>query len=164
MFSYYKSSLPLMLEINRLIDEKEVDKILKKMVTWNQDQWGYLTPKHDQKETLKIFSEMKEKFYITKFKQEIIGMFAISSQKSVDEKSIFNKLWYFYIDGGYRGLGVGSQMIKKAKEISKQQGAGMLILNTINPHLNKFYEKQGAIVVCDNFYLDNPTTLLKFNL
>lgn len=52
-------------------------------------------------------------------------------------------------------------MLEMAKKISASQGSQMLVLDTLNPELNKFYEKHGAAVVCESQLLRHPTTLMR---
>ncbi|MBS0286697.1 MAG: GNAT family N-acetyltransferase [Proteobacteria bacterium] len=43
--------------------------------------------------------------------------------------------------------GIRPNIIESAKKISESQGASMVVLDTLNPNLNHFYERCGAKVV-----------------
>lgn len=74
------------------------------------------------------------------------------------------KLTYVYVDASFRGLGVGGWMVEEAKRLAVEQGASLIVLDTLKPNVNRFYEKHGAKIVCESRALGFPTTKLKLSL
>jgi GNAT superfamily N-acetyltransferase len=71
---------------------------------------------------------------------------------------------FVFIESSFRGMGIGKQILEKAKDMAKAEHADLITLHTLNPNLNKFYEKQGARIVCDGNIGVNPTTFLRINI
>jgi GNAT superfamily N-acetyltransferase len=71
---------------------------------------------------------------------------------------------YVYIEESMRGLGLGSTIVKRAKDIAKRDGKNTMILDTLNPALNRFYQAQGATVLLESAYHSIPTEKLSINL
>ena len=71
---------------------------------------------------------------------------------------------YVYVDKNCRGLGFGKQLIEKAKYIAANQGANLILLDTLKPKLDRMYEKQGAQVVCEGRLYSHPTEILSISI
>lgn len=127
----------------------EKPKYLKQAAIWAEAAWGYL---EDFKGTLEDdIKEHADRFYIVTYNNEMIGMFGLYQYHSLSSKLVIDELNYVYIHPNFRKLGFGKEMIERAKEISRHENhADLLILETTNPELNKFYEKSGAKFVCDS--------------
>jgi GNAT superfamily N-acetyltransferase len=59
------------------------------------------------------------------------------------------KLTYVYVTEDFRGLGIGVQLMDFAKQKCKDMGSEQIVFDTLNPNLDRFYEKRGAKVVCE---------------
>lgn len=59
------------------------------------------------------------------------------------------RVWHLLVTEGYRSKGIGSQLIGRAKEIAKEMGARMLILETQSCNVSaiSFYLKHGFELV-----------------
>lgn len=153
---FFRGKLPL--HINKF-SEDNLDKVVTQAAIWHEMQWGYL---HHIKED--YFKERQDNFYIVKFNELPIGMFRLTDQLSIDNKMKIKHLSFVFVESTFQRMGVGNQIIKKAKEIAEKDNASLISLHTLNPTLNKFYEKQGAVPVCDGNIGINPTTLLRINI
>lgn len=74
------------------------------------------------------------------------------------------ELMYVYVEKEYRGFGFGKQTLEKAKKLSEASDANLILLDTLKPNLNKFYEKHGAQVVCEGKLFSHPTDVLAIKI
>lgn len=77
--------------------------------------------------------------------QEKLGGKRIRGVKGLD---------YFYIIDEMRGQGIGGMVLQKIKNIAKNQHAEFIVFDTISPRLNAFYERNGAKIVCDDWFYE----------
>lgn len=120
------------------------------------------------KETLSPLEFMEDlrcntnKFNLVFYNKQAIGMFRLDTFHL--EESRFNvlELTDVVIDSHFRNLGFGREMIAKAKEVAGKKKADMVVLETANPQLNRFYEKCGAKVVCENHFRDHLLSEVTF--
>jgi GNAT superfamily N-acetyltransferase len=74
------------------------------------------------------------------------------------------ELDYVYLDENKRDLGLGGLLVRYAKEQAKLQGCQTLVLDTLNPVLNRFYQSQGAHLLLESSYHTIPTEKLSIDL
>jgi GNAT superfamily N-acetyltransferase len=74
------------------------------------------------------------------------------------------ELDYVYLDENKRDLGLGGLLVRYAKEQAKLRGCQTLVLDTLNPLLNRFYKSQGAHVLLESSYHTIPTEKLSIDL
>lgn len=58
----------------------------------------------------------------------------------------------------------GHGRLEEAKRLSEASGANLILLDTLKPNLNKFYEKHGAQVVCEGSLFSHPTDVLTIKI
>ncbi len=124
----------------------------------------------------------QDKFYLLMYGEgplrQVIGMFALLDvkldeqiQSAFTEHKIPNvkELNYVYLAKNVRGLGMGSALVKHAKQVARNLHADVIVLDTLTPALNQFYIKNGATVICENRYPHHEenairTSVLRINL
>lgn len=126
----------------------------------------------------------KNEYYILVYGEgklaQPIGMFALldmplSSElkkKGTNNESAntIKELNCVYLSKSVRGLGLFSILMEKAKKIAKNElRASIVFLETLDPSLNRLYEKHGAKILCNSRYPKDPkesnsTTVLSITL
>ncbi|WP_131783526.1 GNAT family N-acetyltransferase [Legionella gresilensis] len=132
---------------------------------WAEDEWGYIRNKGVEYRE-ELMRNLSSKVYIGLFAGQPVAMFALID-RNFDEStgaSFAQELMYVYVDKNYRGLGFGKQIIDQAKQVTTQLGANLIVLDTLKPSLNRFYENQGAKIVCEGELFSHPTEVLRINL
>lgn len=126
----------------------------------------------------KLIAEFENNFYIATYENIPIGMFGFkdypikTENKDTKPEDKFaeafkknpgttKELVYVYVDQSFRNLGIGTSIIKKAKEICSNANVKHIVFDTLNPNLNRFYEKLGALEVCESNLFSFPTTWMK---
>jgi diamine N-acetyltransferase len=139
---------------------------LNQAAVWTEKKWGYIRGYPGLEKRKELLSKLQNDFYIVMYGKHAVGMFFLLDYPSFNKnRTTPNKeLMYFYVDESFRGLGIGGRMLKMAKKMAADQGGEMMILDTLNPNLNKFYEKHGAKIICDSQFLGHPTTELRIGL
>jgi len=132
------------LKLHSLAEAKN-ESWLKTAVSWAEDKWGYLRFFHPVKHKDFIQKNIAN-FYILTYANQPIGMFALSDYQNFS-KHKWTDLSYFYVAKNFRGLGIGGTMFKMAKSIYDGKNSDSMIIETLTPALNRFYEKKGAKVV-----------------
>ncbi|GEM_PF-6874335 len=149
------------LKVHKLSGHAEEKLWLTQAAAWAEEKWGYIRNYPGITERIKIITKLKENFYIVTYDKQPVGMFALLDYKALESKQAIKELMYLYVDKSFRNMGIGSQMIKIAKGIAKQQGCESIVFDTLTPSLNGFYKKQGAKVICEGQLLGHPTTVLR---
>jgi predicted ABC-type ATPase/GNAT superfamily N-acetyltransferase len=139
---------------------------LEQIAFWIEEKWGYIRnfPGISVRKELISKALKVGDFYVLAYENRPVGMFALFNYDNkyyANKKIAAKELMYVYVDECFRGLGIGRKIIEAAKKIAYNQGAKTLILDTLNPNLNKFYEKQGAHEICESTLLNHPTTLFR---
>lgn len=137
-----------------LVTLAECPQYFEQAVAWAEFSWGYLENKHyTAREHIRLISD---NFYIATYGmgRTAIGMFALQTHTILknteyEENKNTKILTYVHIDENYRRMGVGSCLIELAKDLALQNGADVILLETLKTSLNKFYEFHGAKVICD---------------
>lgn len=149
------------LELSPLI-ESDVDN-LAQVAEWAENKWGYIRkyPGIEKRKELILdfIRESKNTLFMVKYAEQAIGMFALKHSPNPAVKEFV----YFYIAISFRSMGIGSEILTKAKEKAKEMGATMLVFETLNPHLNGFYKKNKGKEVCGSRFLKQPTTLFRMD-
>jgi len=148
----------------------------EQIAKWIEDKWGYIRHFPGMAFRRESLAGLAEHMYVLTYAEKLVGCFALIDRETTPEQirhGIHAKeLMFVYLDETFRGLGIGKEMIETAKKLCVQQGANMLVLDTLNPNLNHFYESCGATVVCDSLFtvkhngelLVHPSTLMKIDL
>lgn len=138
--------------------------------TWTEDAWGYIRNRgvECRKEILK---DLSEQLYIGTLHGQPVAMFALFDHKFHPDLIAGSRrllhvreLMYVYVDKDYRGLGFGRQIIDEAKRLAREAGADLILLDTLKPNLNRMYEKQGAVGVCEGRLFSHPTEVMQMSL
>lgn len=150
------------LKIQPFSDTKN-PKWLEQIAKWVEDKWGYIRGFPGLEYRKDAISTIQDHFYVITYGKppQPVGMFALFDYHSFSSKINAKELMYVYLEESFRGLGIGKRIIESAKKISESQGASMVVLDTLNPNLNHFYEKCGAKVICDGQLLKHPTSVLR---
>jgi GNAT superfamily N-acetyltransferase len=138
---------------------------LPTVIKWSQEESGGLMAA-DANE-IEFIRAHQQCFYVIEYGADIfkqpVGMFALfdypideTLQEKLGDRRMngVRDLDYFYIIDAMRGQGIGGAVMQKIKEIAKKSGAELIVFDTITPHLNRFYERNGAKIVCDNWFRD----------
>ncbi len=133
---------------------------LEQAAKWGEEKWGYLRNFPGLDKRKELIEEMKNDFYIITYANQPVAMFALKDSEFKNAK----KLNYVYVDESFRGLGIGVQLIEFAKKVCKEKNAHMIILDTLTPNLDRFYEKRGAEPVCEVSVLGHPASLFKMRV
>ncbi|AMP90144.1 GNAT family N-acetyltransferase [Legionella pneumophila] len=148
----------------------ECMEYLELAAKWAEDEWGYIRNKgvEFRKEVL---SDLKEHTYIGTFNGKPIAMFVLFDKDMSLELNtgkfkppVVSELMYVYIDKSYRGLGFGKQIIDEAKRLAQYAQSEYIMLDTLKPCLNRFYEKSGAKVIAENQLFSHPTDVLTIKI
>ncbi|HHT0593219.1 TPA: GNAT family N-acetyltransferase [Legionella anisa] len=138
--------------------------------TWAEGEWGYIRNKGIEFRK-GVLNDMKEHVYIGLLNDQPVALFALFPKEMAPEFNekkfkvpALSELMYVYVDKPYRGLGFGKQIIEQAKEIAKSQKAEFIMLDTLKPSLNRFYENAGADVIAENQLFSHPTDVLTIRL
>ncbi len=122
---------------------------------WSEAKWGYLRIFPGIEARKKLIEEMKNDFYIVTYADQPIATFVLKDAIVENAK----KLTYVYIDESFRGLGIGPQLIELAKKVCREKNIGTIVLDTLTPNLDRFYEQRGAKLVCEDRALGHPCSL-----
>ena len=120
---------------------------------WTEDEWGYIRNKGVEYRK-GLMRDLSDEIYIGTLAGIPVAMFALrphSFHKDLvgptRKLSPAYELSYVYVEKDYRGLGFGKQIIEEAKRFAVKSGAHLILLDTLKPNLNRFYEKHGAEAV-----------------
>lgn len=148
----------------------------EKIAEWIENKWGYVRGYPGMEFRRASLARIAEYMHVITYGDTLVGCFALIDTEATPDQlrhDIRSKeLMFVYIDEQFRGLGIGKQMIETAKNICRAQGKNMLVLDTLNPNLNHFYERCGATVVTDALFTVNhddqlrihPSTIMRFDL
>lgn len=161
LLSGYKNTAGYFIRMNDLISTKKSGfsiivqqlsmnmKHLEQAAIWADGAWGYLD--NFQNNSIDDIRAHADRFYVALYNGQMIGMFGLYQHHSLNNSLVIDELNYVYIHPNFRNFGFGRRMIEQAKLISKEKHqADIIIIETTNPKLNKFYEKLGAKFVCDS--------------
>jgi diamine N-acetyltransferase len=155
------------LEFKKLSENMEH---LKVAATWTESEWGYIRNVGIEKR-MELMKDINDHIYIGTFNNQPVAMFALFPHEfhpDLKDKSArlpeIKELMYVCVDDNYRGLGFGRQIIESAKEIARNEGAKLLLLDTLKPNLNKLYEKFGAKVIAEGRCFSEPTDMMRITL
>lgn len=129
-------------ELTDLDDYKQYCELLKQLTVINTDN----ITKEKFIEQLKIInSNPYHKIIIAKVNDKIVGTITILIEpKFIHDLSKVAHIEDVVVDSDIRSHGIGSLLLKKAIEISKQYGCYKIILNCSYENFN-FYKKFGFI-------------------
>lgn len=154
---------------------------LELVLQWSQEESSGLLAAGEAE--LQSIRDLQHCFYVVEFGvgplRQAVGMFALFDAKldpEILEHSGNNHLGnmkdldYFYIIPGLRGQGIGNIVIQHAKAVAKNLGADLIVFDTLNPHLNSFYERNGAKIISDSRFIafdhdkTHASTLLRMDV
>ncbi|MFA6528273.1 MAG: GNAT family N-acetyltransferase [Candidatus Gracilibacteria bacterium] len=104
-----------------------------------------------------LLKQLKDKkrhlILMIKCYKETIGMITISWRLNLDVEGLLGSIDEFIIDEKYRGMGIGTGVIKKAIEICKKRKTkGVTILSALHrKEAHNFYIKNGVPKTCYAF-------------
>ncbi|QMT59455.1 GNAT family N-acetyltransferase [Legionella sp. PC997] len=141
---------------------------------WAEGEWGYIRNKGVEYRK-NLLNGLKDYVYVGTLGDEPVALFAIFPKEMAAEFSnkkfkapAVSELMYVYVDKPYRGLGLGRQIIEKAKQIAKAQEAEFIMLDTLKPSLNRFYgngkEHSKTQIIAENQLFSHPTDVLVIKL
>jgi len=138
--------------------------------TWAENEWGYIRNKGVAFRE-DVFRNLSDNIYIATFCDKPVGMFALINKRTsrllltdIHKAPHILELMYVYVDKDYRGLGFANQLIKMAKMLAHASGANLIMLDTLKPNLNSFYQKHGAEVLCEGELFSHGTDVLSIKL
>jgi GNAT superfamily N-acetyltransferase len=163
-------------EVKELMEDQT--ELLQLAAEWHHDKWGHIhspgrklgkqADVEERKKHIINLTQNPHHFYIVSCrimgKPTPVGMFALKAHNSFLEKITITELDDVYIDRRFRALGLGGNIIKSAKIIATEKGYSSIILDTLNPNLNRFYEKNGARCVAEGRCNGFPTEKLVITL
>ena len=137
---------------------------------WAEDEWGYIRNKGVAYRE-QLFRDNSEQVYVGFYGNQPVAMFALFPFKYNDELANGSKnltkameLMYVYVDEKVRGLGFGHQIVEEAKQVAKDSGSQLIYFDTLKQGLNKFYEKQGAHLVCEGRLFTESTDVFRMSV
>lgn len=122
---------------------------------WAEDKWGYIRHKGIQYRE-GLMRELSNDIYIGTLSGVPVAMFALLDIKEPNTR----ELMYVYVDKDWRGFGFGHQIIETAKKLTAKAHMNTIKLDTLNPNLNRLYEKHGATVICEGRLFKHPMEVL----
>jgi GNAT superfamily N-acetyltransferase len=164
MFSYLSlSKFKHELKISKLAEEK-TDDCLHQVSKWIEDKWGYLRGNPGLAKRREMTKAIADELYLLKYADQPIAMFRLGDHQSLDAKTNVKELTHVYVDERFRSAGIGGRIVNIAKREAKLHGASLIVLDTLNPNLNRFYKQHGAIEVCETKFLGAASTKLRIIL
>lgn len=167
----FSSKISSSLELKKLTSDDH--DLIALVVQWAHEKWHYLATLRTRPDTEKMIRELIAQsigFYMIFYHDHPVGMFSLESWK---DKKIIPQFKYLrssaeldnvYIDVQFRGLGFGGEIVNFAKLAAKEAGCKLMVFNTLTPSLNRFYEKRGAHVVCEERHELFPSEKLLMSL
>lgn len=157
--------------------------LLQQAAIWAEKKWNYIAA-YGRSEQLnadaclearkKLIGELLAEphgFYMIMMtilgQEQPVGMFSLRSwehKATIPALQKVVELDYVYIDENFRNLGLGGQIIVEACEAAKANGFDTMILDTLNPTLNRFYQAYGAQFLHESAYNTFPTEKLYIDL
>ena len=112
-----------------------------------------------------MLASLKDHTYIGLYAGQPVAMFVLFD-KTMDPalRTKVSELTYVYVDKRCRDLGFGQQVVTEAKRIAIASGNTCIMLDTLKPRLDRFYEKQGASVVAEGQLFSHPTEVLAMRI
>ncbi|MCW8409874.1 GNAT family N-acetyltransferase [Legionella sp. PATHC035] len=148
----------------------ECMEYLPAVAAWAENEWGYIRNKGVEYRE-QLLSSLKEHVYVGTFNGQPVALFALFPKEMASEfhekkfkAPTVTELMYVYVDKTYRGLNFGKQVVEKAKEIAKSKEAEFIMLDTLKPSLNRFYQNSGAQIIAENQLFSHPTDVLTIKL
>lgn len=130
---------------------------LDQVAIWSEDKWGYLRNFPGIEKRKELISAIKNDFYIVTYANRPIATFALQDADSDNAKW----LTYVYVDESFRGFGIGTRLVNFAKDVCRKRNVDMIMLDTLTPKLDHFYEQCGAKWICEDRSLGHPTSLFR---
>lgn len=133
---------------------------------WAEGEWGFIRNKGVAFRK-NVLTSLKDNVYIGTLAGVPVAMFALlehSFHKDIaavtQRLPHMHELMYVYVAEDYRGFRFGKQIIQEAKRVSAEAGKDLILLDTLKPKLNSFYEQYGAEVICEGRLFSHPTEVL----
>lgn len=96
--------------------------------------------------------------FIAEIEKKIIGFISLQILQPFHLKDAFSKIFSLIVDKNYRNQKIGSSLLKKAEEFSKQNGCKEIELTS------SFFRKEAHILYEKRKYLKNPKMYFKKRL
>ncbi len=167
MILFTSALMPHKLKFTKLSERMELVTIA---AVWAETEWGYIRNKGvEYREG--VLSAISANVYIGTFGDQPVAMFALLDHEFHKDLIDTGKklphvreLMYVYVEENHRGLGFGLQIINEAKCLAKEAGADLILLDTLKPGLNRMYEKQGAVEVCEGSLFLQRTDVMRMGI
>lgn len=131
---------------------------------WAEAEWGYIRNKGVEYRA-GVLHALRSDVFIGTYAGQPVAMFALLEHELPNSRGLKTReLTYVYVKKEYRGLGFGKQIIEEAKRLTEEAGAHLILLSTLKPGLNRFYEKHGAKVVCEDRLFSHEIDMLRISV
>lgn len=127
---------------------------------WAEDEWGYIRNKGIEKRK-EVMQALSDNIYIGTLADIPVAMFEFKAKNKLPHTY---ELMYVYVEKDYRGLGFGKQILEETKKLAAKSDVKLILLDTLKPNLNRFYEKHGARVICEGTLFSHPTDVLAIKM
>jgi GNAT superfamily N-acetyltransferase len=145
---------------------KDCMQHLSTAAQWAEGEWGYIRNMGVafRKDAL---ASLKDNVYIGTLAEMPVAMFALLEHSFHEDIAgathrlpHMYKLMYVYVAEDYRGFRFGKQIIQEAKRVAAAAGKDLILLDTLKPKLNSFYEQYGAEVISEGQLFSYPIEVL----
>lgn len=158
-------------------------KWLVQAAEWAEYKWGYMRAFPGVNKRIELIQAKRNFFYLAIYEDQdtnrhLVGTFSLTPNQVDEEKEKkFQKnkkyfvnqlpvnqtinLSYFYVHDIYREFGFGSQMLEKAKQLSKTANM-IMTAHLLTPNVHGFYAKRNAVFVAEDRSLKEPCELVHF--
>ena len=136
---------------------------------WAEGEWGYIRNKGVAYRE-HILRSMSNDVYIGTYAGLPVAMFVLLDKPFHPDLSASARcpkaceLMYVYVEKNVRGLGFGKQVLEEAKKLAKALNKDLMLLDTLKPSLNRFYEQYGAKIICEGQLFSHPTEVLAIKI
>lgn len=148
------------MRIEYLADHREVIPIL---AAWFYREWSHLHPGKTEQDILRLISTRVNRdripLTLVAFKQrELIGSVSLKVNDLDIRPDLTPWLAALYVKEGWRGRGIGSQLVEAIEK--KSVALGVRVLYLFTPESESFYTKRGWQVMERLKHHNTPITLM----
>jgi GNAT superfamily N-acetyltransferase len=110
------------------------------------DELGYPSTEAEVKERLNnIIPDKNFKTLLAEVQGKVVGFIGLSKSYAYERNGCYVRIMALVVAREYRNMGIGTQLVAKAEEWAKQNGASLIVLSSGLQRLeaHKFYESKG---------------------
>jgi GNAT superfamily N-acetyltransferase len=110
------------------------------------DELGYPSTEAEVKERLNnIIPDKNFKTLLAEVQGKVVGFIGLSKSYAYERNGCYVRIMALVVAREYRNMGIGTQLVAKAEEWAKQNGASLIVLSSgLQPlEAHKFYESKG---------------------